>query len=75
MNAFSDESLFTRLLQGLLSLLGLYALVRFLPRVFKSATKRLIVGIVGEILIVAATLLLTDRAASRPDRSPPANEG
>jgi len=68
MDLFSRDRLLPRLVQGALSLLGLYALARFLPRLFRSMTKRFVVGILGEILIVAATTLLTDRLSRNGQR-------
>jgi len=65
-NDFSSDSVLTRILQGLVSAVGLYALVRFLPRLVKSATKRFVIGVVGEILLVALTLLVTNRSAPGP---------
>lgn len=49
-------------MQGLLGLLGLYAALRLLPRLFKTLTRRFVVGLIGEILLVAISMLLTDRA-------------
>jgi hypothetical protein len=41
-----------------------------LPRLFKSLTKRFVVGLIGEILLVALSLFLTDRATrARPNGS------
>jgi len=51
------------MLQGLLGLLGFYAALRLLPRLFKSLTRRFVFGLIGEILLVAVSMLLTDRAA------------
>jgi hypothetical protein len=67
---FDSSSWLSRLLQGLLGLLGFYAAVRFLPRLLRSMTRRFVLGLVGEILLVAVSLLLTDRArrGSGPDR-------
>ena len=68
---FEDNRIVTRIVQGVLGLLGAYALARWVPRLFKSATKRFVVGIIGEILIVAATMLVTERKSSdRPDPAP-----
>ena len=67
----------SRLIQGLLGLLGFYAAIRFLPRVLKSMTRRFLFGIIGEILLVAVGLLLTRRATERPSRngtSPPEDD-
>jgi len=58
----------TRLVQGLLGLLGVYAAVRLLPRVLKSMTRRFLFGLIGEILLVALGLFLTRRATDRPSR-------
>lgn len=55
----------SRLLQGLLGILGFYAAVRFLPRVLKSMTRRFLFGLIGEILLVALGLFLTRRATQR----------
>lgn len=67
---FTDDSLLSRIAQGLLGALGIYAAVRFLPRLFKSLTKRFVVGLIGEILLVALSLFLTDRATqARPNGS------
>ena len=60
----------TRLLQGLLGILGFYAAVRLLPRVLKSMTRRFLFGLVGEILLVALGLFLTRRATDRPRSRP-----
>ncbi len=62
----------TRLVQGLLGLLGFYAAVRLLPRVLKSMTRRFLFGLIGEILLVALGLFLTRRATDRPDSQDPA---
>lgn len=51
------------MLQGLLGLLGFYAALRLLPRLFKSLTRRFVFGLIGEIVLVAVSMLLTDRAA------------
>ncbi|WP_103026970.1 hypothetical protein [Salinibacter altiplanensis] len=56
----------TRFVQGLLGLLGVYAAIRLLPRVLKSMTRRFVVGLIGEILLVALGLFLTRRAPDRP---------
>jgi hypothetical protein len=67
---FTDDSLLSRIAQGLLGALGIYAAIRFLPRLFKSLTKRFVVGLIGEILLVAFSLFLTDRATrARPNGS------
>jgi hypothetical protein len=59
----------SRLFQGLLGMLGIYAAIRFLPRVLKSMTRRFLFGVIGEILLVAVGIFLTRRAAEGP--SPP----
>lgn len=59
----------TRLIQGLLGLLGFYAAIRFLPRVLKSMTRRFLFGLIGEILLVAFGLFLTRRATEGPPRN------
>jgi hypothetical protein len=66
----------SRLFQGLLGMLGLYAALRLLPRVLKSMTRRFLFGLIGEILLVALGLFLTRRAAQGPSRngSPPADD-
>jgi len=64
----------TRLIQGLLGILGFYAAVRLLPRVLKSMTRRFLFGLIGEILLVALGLFLTRRATERPLRNRPAAE-
>ena len=66
----------TRLIQGLLGVLGFYAAIRFLPRVLKSMTRRFLFGLIGEILLVAVGLFLTRRATESPSRNgtPPAEE-
>ena len=56
----------SRLIQGLLGLLGFYAALRLLPRVLKSMTRRFLFGLIGEILLVALGLFLTRRATERP---------
>lgn len=72
----SDSSVLTRLLQGVLGMLGLYAALRFLPRLLKSMTRRFLFGLIGEILLVALGLFFTRRAAKGPSRteSPPNGE-
>jgi hypothetical protein len=58
----------SRLIQGILGILGFYAAIRFLPRVLKSMTRRFLFGLIGEILLVALGLFLTRRATERsPD--------
>ncbi len=66
----------TRLVQGVLGILGFYAALRFLPRVLKSMTRRFLFGLIGEILLVALGLFLTRRATERPPRNgtPPVEE-
>lgn len=49
------------MVQGVLSILGLYALVRFLPRLVSSFFKRFVFGLIGEIFLVAIGTLLTER--------------
>jgi len=56
----------TRLFQGVLGILGLYAALRLLPRVLRAMTRRFFFGLVGEILLVAVGLFLTRRAAEGP---------
>ena len=56
----------TRLVQGVLGMLGIYAALRFLPRVLKSMTRRFLFGLIGEILLVAISIFLTRRAAEGP---------
>ena len=56
----------SRLFQGLLGVLGIYAAIRFLPRVLKSMTRRFLFGLIGEILLVAVGLFLTRRATEGP---------
>jgi len=68
----------SRLIQGILGILGFYAAVRFLPRVLKSMTRRFLFGLIGEILLVALGLFLTRRATERsPDTgaAPAGSEG
>jgi hypothetical protein len=59
----------TRLIQGLLGILGLYAALRLLPRLLKSMTRRFVFGLIGEILLVAVGLFLTRRATEGPPRN------
>ncbi|HHP7239451.1 hypothetical protein [Longibacter sp.] len=64
MNLFSTDSstsIATRIVQGVLSVLGVYAIIRFLPRIVSSVFKRFVIGIVGEILLVAGGTLLTEQ--------------
>ena len=63
---FDAPDWLTRLVQGLLGILGFYAAVRLLPRVLKSMTRRFLFGLIGEILLVALGLFLTRRATERP---------
>lgn len=56
----------TRLIQGLLGILGFYAAIRLLPSVLRSLTRRFLLGLIGEILLVALGLFLTRRATERP---------
>ena len=65
----------TRLVQGLLGILGFYAAVRLLPRVLKSMTRRFLFGLIGETLLVALGLFLTRRAADRPRPERPVSGG
>jgi hypothetical protein len=74
MSTRNVPSWLTRLLQGLLGILGFYAAVRLLPRVLKSMTRRFLFGLIGEILLVALGLFLTRRATERPVRPRPAAE-
>jgi hypothetical protein len=73
---FDTPDWLTRLVQGLLGILGFYAAVRLLPRVLKSMTRRFLFGLIGEILLVALGLFLTRRATERPARNgtPPPEE-
>ncbi|HKL89420.1 MAG TPA: hypothetical protein VJ884_10485 [Salinibacter sp.] len=66
----------SRLMQGLLGILGFYAAIRLLPRVLKAMTRRFLFGIIGEILLVAVGLFLTRRATEGPSRNgtPPSEE-
>ena len=59
----------TRLFQGLLGTLGLYAALRLLPRMLKSMTRRFVVGLIGEIVLVALGLFLTRRSAEHPPQN------
>ena len=65
----------TRLIQGLLGILGFYAALRLLPRVLKSMTRRFLFGLIGEILLVALGLFLTRRATERPRHNGSASAG
>lgn len=63
-DVFSSDSsspLLTRIVQGVLSVLGVYAMIRFLPRLVSSFFKRFVFGLVGEILLVTIGTLLTER--------------
>ena len=71
---FDAPDWLTRLVQGLLGILGFYAAVRLLPSVLKSMTRRFLFGLIGEILLVALGLFLTRRATERPARPRPAAE-
>jgi hypothetical protein len=67
----------TRLIQGVLGILGLYAALRLLPRLLKAMTRRFLFGLIGEILLVAVGLFLTRRATEGPPRNgtpPPGDE-
>lgn len=66
LSQFDTPNWLTRLIQGLLGILGFYAAVRFLPRLLKSMTRRFLFGLIGEILLVALGLFLTRRATDRP---------
>ena len=59
----------SHLIQGLLGILGLYAALRLLPRVLKSMTRRFVVGLIGEIVLVALGLFLTRRSAEPPSQN------
>jgi hypothetical protein len=75
---FDAPGWLTRLIQGLLGILGLYAALRLLPRVLKSMTRRFLFGLIGEILLVAVGLFLTRRATEGPPRNgtpPPGGDG
>ena len=63
---FNAPDWLTRLVQGLLGILGFYAAVRLLPSVLRSMTRRFLFGLIGEILLVALGLFLTRRATERP---------
>jgi len=68
MNLFSTDSstsFVTRIIQGVLSVLGVYAIIRFLPRIVSSVFKRFVIVIVGEILLVAGGTLLTEQWSRR----------
>jgi len=68
----SDASspILTRVVQGILSLLGVYAIIRFLPRLVSSFFKRFVFGLVGEIVLVTIGTLLTERFTRRSDGRP-----
>jgi hypothetical protein len=68
-NYLSESPLLTRLVQGVLGVLGLYAALRLLPRLLKAMTRRFLFGLVGEILLVALGLFLTRRATQGPPRN------
>jgi len=74
-NNLSESPLLTRILQGVLGILGFYAAVRFLPRVLKSMTRRFLFGLIGEVLLVALGLFLTRRATERTSRNGTAPAG
>jgi len=65
MDSSSSPSLLTRIVQGVLGALGLYAIVRFLPRLVSSLVKRFFLGVIGEILLVVLGTLLTQQVAQR----------
>lgn len=67
---FDAPNWLTRLIQGVLGILGLYAALRLLPRVLRAMTRRFVFGLVGEILLVAVGLFLTRRAAEGPKEKP-----
>jgi len=75
-NWLCESPLLTRILQGVLGVLGLYAALRLLPRLLKSITRRFLIGLIGEILLVAVGLFLTRRATDGPPRNgtPPSEE-
>ena len=75
MSNFNAPDWLSRLIQGLLGILGIYAAIRLLPRVLKSMTRRFLFGIIGEILLVAVGLFLTRRAAESPSRNGTVPEG
>jgi hypothetical protein len=61
----ANTSLVTRIVQGLLSVLGVYAIIRFLPRLVTSFFKRFVIGIIGEIFLVAIGTLITEQMVGR----------
>ncbi|PEN13850.1 hypothetical protein CRI94_07245 [Longibacter salinarum] len=69
----STTSLTTRIVQGILSILGVYAVIRFLPRIISFVFKRFVVGIIGEIVLVTVGALLTQQFAR--SSSDPSDEG
>jgi hypothetical protein len=71
---FDTSDWLTRLVQGLLGILGFYAAVRLLPTVLRGMTRRFLFGLIGEILLVALGLFLTRRATERPVGNRPAAE-
>ncbi|MFB6248678.1 MAG: hypothetical protein ABEL97_08930 [Salinibacter sp.] len=73
-NYLSESPLLTRVLQGLLGVLGLYAALRLLPRVLKAVTRGFLFRLVGEILLVALGLFLTRRATQGPPRNGTASD-
>lgn len=74
-NYLSESPLLTRIVQGVLGVLGLYAALRLLPRVLKAMTRRFVFGLLGEILLVALGLFLTRRATEGPPRPDPPSNG
>lgn len=77
-NLFSSDAsspILTRIVQGLLSLLGVYAIIRFLPRLVSSFFKRFVFGLIGEILLVTIGTLLTERMTGGSDRQSPTRPG
>jgi hypothetical protein len=63
-----SSDLLTRVVQWVLGVLGVFALIRLVPRIFSFVTRRFVVGIIGEILMVAAAALLTERLVGRRPR-------
>jgi len=75
-----QKSILTRVAQGVLGAVGFYAAIRFLPRLLRSMTRRFFLGLIGEILILAFSLFMTQRATdatsngrARQPSSPPAD--
>jgi len=56
-------------------MLGIYAAIRFLPRVLKSMTRRFLFGVIGEIVLVALGIFLTRRAAEGASPPPESTNG